>query len=40
MDIFEELGLIQVEPSSICIVLDDKDVGSCKTLKYYMRIVK
>lgn len=25
MEIFEELGLIQVEPSPICIVLDDDE---------------
>lgn len=41
MDIYEELGLIQVEPIDKRIeVLDDEDVEGCKTLKYYMKIVK
>lgn len=59
MDIYEELGLIEIEPSAVFIVLDDeehiflildigsgidwlddKDVGKCKALKYYMKVVK
>ena len=59
MDIYEELGLIEIEPSAVFIVLDDEehiflildigsgidwlddnDVGKCKALKYYMKVVK